>query len=73
MQGRSSARPSALGRPPAAAAAAAARLAGASAEVPGGEQQDQRDHGVRVGAEAAEEAQVLDEHPVGEAEHGPAR
>ena len=36
-------------------------------EVPGGEQHDQRHHRIRVGAEPAEEAEVLHEHPVGEA------
>ena len=35
-----------------------------------GEQQDQRDHVVGVGAETAEEAEVLHQHPVGQAEHG---
>ena len=33
------------------------------------EQEGHRQHGVGVGARAAEEAQVLDEHPVGQAEH----
>ena len=32
-------------------------------------QQDHRDHAVRVGAEAAEEAEVLDQHPVRQAEN----
>ena len=40
-------------------------------EVAGGEDERHRDHAVRVGADAAEEAEVLDEHPVGEAENDP--
>ena len=38
-------------------------------QVPGRQQQDGRDHAVRVGAEAAEKAEVLDQHPVGETQH----
>ena len=33
------------------------------------EQQDHREHGVGVGAKTAEEPEVLDENPVGQAEH----
>ena len=39
-------------------------------QVSGGGQQHHRDHAVRVGAQAAEEPEVLDQHPVGQAQHG---
>ena len=38
-------------------------------EVAGGEDERHRDHAVGVRADPAEEAEVLDEHPVGEAEN----
>ena len=38
-------------------------------EVAGEEQQDPGNHAVRVGAEPAQEAEVLDQHPVRQAEH----
>ena len=39
-------------------------------EVSGGGQQHHRDHAVGVGAQAAEEPEVLDQHPVRQAQHG---
>jgi len=39
-------------------------------QVTAGRQQDERDHAVGVGAEPAEESQVLDQDPVGQAQHG---
>ncbi len=38
-------------------------------EVAGGGEQGERDHAVGVGAQAAEEAEVLDQHPVRQAQH----
>ena len=45
----------------------------ARAQVPAGGQQRERDHAVGVGAQAAEEADVLDQHPVRQAQHREAR
>ena len=38
-------------------------------QVSGGDQQRHRDHAVGVGAEPPEEPEVLDQHPVGQAQH----
>ena len=71
-RGVSGSRPAALGGGSVAGQRlAAARRRRCHRQVPGGEQQDERDHRVRVGAEPAEEPEVLDEQPVGEAEHRP--
>ena len=46
---------------------------GYQGQVAGREQQGHRDHAVRVGSEAAQEAEILHQHPVGQAEHDPER
>ena len=56
----------------AAAGSAAAISARSQGEIPGDGDERHRDHAVGVGAQAAEEAEVLDQYPVGQAQHGEA-